>query len=416
MNHQARREAVLERMPRGSMAILYSGVEVHVSADEYAPFQGNRNFFYLTGLRRENMALVMDKTREPASVTLFIEPANPDAERWYGRKVTVEEARETSGLQDVQFIQDLDAAIDRKMVREDVEQVYFDTYRHSRDDQPDYNNRKALEFAANYPGTPVRSLFPLVAAGRMWKDADEVAVTREAIRLTKEGLENVLAHLRPGMKEYQAQADFEYSIFRNGAEGPAFPTIAGSGINGTMLHYGTNRDTCQDGALILLDLGARVGGYNADVTRTYPVNGRYSERQKQVYDVVLAANRRVAREARPGMTLTDLNEICKEVLAEGLKKLGLIQKSEEVSKYYMHNVSHHLGIDVHDVSVAAQEKLQPGAIITDEPGLYVDEWEIGIRIEDDLLITEDGAEVLSEDVMRTTEEIEAFMKAHKDGQ
>lgn len=416
MNHQARREAVLERMPRGSMAILYSGVEVHVSADEYAPFQGNRNFFYLTGLRRENMALVMDKTREPASVTLFIEPANPDAERWYGRKVTVEEARETSGLQDVQFIQDLDAAIDRKMVREDVEQVYFDTYRHSRGDQPDYNNRKALEFAANYPGTPVRSLFPLVAAGRMWKDADEVAVTREAIRLTKEGLENVLAHLRPGMKEYQAQADFEYSIFRNGAEGPAFPTIAGSGINGTMLHYGTNRDTCQDGALILLDLGARVGGYNADVTRTYPVNGRYSERQKQVYDVVLAANRRVAREARPGMTLTDLNEICKEVLAEGLKKLGLIQKSEEVSKYYMHNVSHHLGIDVHDVSVAAQEKLQPGAIITDEPGLYVDEWEIGIRIEDDLLITEDGAEVLSEDVMRTTEEIEAFMKAHKDGQ
>ncbi len=415
MNHQARREAVLERMPRGSMAILYSGVEVHVSADEYAPFQGNRNFFYLTGLRRENMALVMDKTGERASVTLFIEPANPDAERWYGRKVTVEEARETSGLQDVQFIQDLDAAIDRKMVREDVEQVYFDTYRHSQGDQPDYNNRKALEFAANYPGTPVRSLFPLVAAGRMWKDADEVAVTREAIRLTKEGLENVLAHLRPGMKEYQAQADFEYSIFRNGAEGPAFPTIAGSGINGTMLHYGTNRDTCQDGALILLDLGARVGGYNADVTRTYPVNGRYSERQKKVYDIVLAANRRVAREARPGMTLAELNDICKEVLAEGLKKLGLIQKPEEVSKYYMHNVSHHLGIDVHDVSVAAQEKLQPGAIITDEPGLYVDEWEIGIRIEDDLLITEDGAEVLSEDVMRTTEEIEAFMKAHKDG-
>lgn len=415
MNHQARREAVLERMPRGSMAILYSGVEVHVSADEYAPFQGNRNFFYLTGLRRENMALVMDKTGERASVTLFIEPATPDAERWYGRKVTVEEARETSGLQDVQFIQDLDAAIDRKMVREDVEQVYFDTYRHRKGDQPDYNNRKALEFAANYPGTPVRSLFPLVAAGRMWKDADEVAMTREAIRLTKEGLENVLAHLRPGMKEYQAQADFEYSIFRNGAEGPAFPTIAGSGINGTMLHYGTNRDTCQDGALILLDLGARVGGYNADVTRTYPVNGRYSERQKKVYDIVLAANRRVAREARPGMTLAELNDICKEVLAEGLKKLGLIQKPEEVSKYYMHNVSHHLGIDVHDVSVAAQEKLQPGAIITDEPGLYVDEWEIGIRIEDDLLITEDGAEVLSEDVMRTTEEIEAFMKAHKDG-
>lgn len=416
MNYQARREAVMGRMAQGSIAILYSGVETHVSADGYAPFEVNRNFFYLTGLRRENMALVMDKASERASMTLFIEEADPDAERWNGRKVTVEEAKEITGLQDVQFIRDLDAVIDRKMVREDVEQVYFDTYRHSRSDLPDYNNRKAGEFAANYPGTPVRNLFPLVAAGRMWKDADEIAMTKEAIRLTREGLENVLTHLRPGMKEYQAQADFEYSIFRNGADGPAFPTIAGSGVNGTMLHYGTNRETCEEGALILLDLGARLGGYNADITRTYPVNGRYSQRQKKVYDIVLAANRRVAREAKPGMTLTELNDICKEVLAEGLTELGLIGSRDEVSKYYMHNVSHHLGIDVHDVSVAAQEKLQPGAIITDEPGLYIDEWEIGIRIEDDLLITEDGAEVLSEDIMRTTEEIEAFMEAHGDGQ
>lgn len=400
---------MLDKMKPGSIAVLYSGIEVHVSADEYAHFEANRNFFYLTGLRRDKMALVLDKAAEPAKITLFIEEADPTMERWYGRKVTVEEAKEVSGIEDVQFITALDGALDLKMTREDVEQVYFDTYRHSQEDLPDYNAVKAKEFRAAYPGVPVRNLFPLVAGERMWKDEDEISLTREAVKLTKEALESVMKNLKPGMKEYQAQADFEYSIFRNGAEGPAFPTIAGSGANGTMLHYDTNRDTCQDGSLLLLDLGARVQGYNSDITRTYPVNGKFSERQKKVYDLVLAANRRVAAEAKPGMTLRQLNDICKEVLAGGLIELGLIEKEEEVSKYYMHSVSHHLGIDVHDVNIAANASLRPGAIITDEPGLYIDEWEIGIRIEDDLLITGDGAEVLSKDIIRTTEEIEAFM-------
>lgn len=356
------------------------------------------------------MALVLDKAVEPAKVTLFIEEADPARERWYGRKVTVEEAREISGIRDVQLITALEGALASKMTREDVQQVYFDTYRHSQEDLPDYNAVKACEFRELYPGVPVKNLFPLVAGERMWKDSDEVALIRKAVGLTGEALKNVMKSLAPGRKEYEAQAEFEYSIFKGGAEGPAFPTIAGSGMNGTMLHYDTNRDTCRDGSLLLLDLGARVSGYNSDITRTYPVNGSFTDRQRQVYDLVLAANRRVAAEAGPGKTLKELNDICKEVLAGGLIKLGLIQQEDQVSRYYMHSVSHHLGIDVHDVNVAANEKLRPGAVITDEPGLYIDEWEIGIRIEDDLLITEDGAEVLSEDIIRTAEEIEAFMR------
>lgn len=409
MDFQKRRNAVLEKMEPGSIAILYSGIAAHVSADEYAHFQANRNFFYLTGLRREKMALVLDKAVEPAEVSLFIEEADPNKERWYGRKVTVEEAREISGIRNVSLIAALEGVINTKMTREDVTQVYFDTYRHSQGDLPDYNAVRAGEFRDRYPGVPVKNLFPLVAAERMWKDGEEVSRIREAIGLTKNGLERVMKTLKPGEKEYQAQAEFEYAIFRDGAEGPAFPTIAGSGVNGTMLHYDTNRETCEDGTLLLLDLGARVSGYNADITRTYPVNGKFTQRQKKVYDIVLAANRRVAAEARPGRTLKELNEICKEVLAKGLMELGLIEKEDQVSKYYMHSVSHHLGIDVHDVSVAANAALRPGAVITDEPGLYIDEWQIGIRIEDDLLITEDGAEVLSADIIRTTEEIEAFM-------
>lgn len=415
MDYNKRRQAVFDRMADNSIAVLYSGIEHHVSADEYDIFtaHANRNFFYLTGLRRDKMALVLDKAAAEPKTTLFIEEADPAMERWYGRKVTVDEAKELSGIDNVRFIDELDGALDMIMTREDVYTAYFDTYRHQKEDLPDYNVVKANEFKTAYPGVSIRNLFPFVAEQRMQKDEDEIALTKEAIKLTDTALKNVLANLKPGMFEYEAQADFEYSIRRNGAEWTAFPTIAGSGMNGTMLHYETNQDMMEDGSLLLMDLGARVRGYNSDITRTYPVNGKYTERQRQVYDIVLEANRTVLKEAKPGMTTVDLNNICKKVLAAGCIRLGLIEKEEEISRYYMHGVSHHLGIDVHDVTVDFNKKLRPGAIISDEPGLYIDEWEIGIRIEDDLLITEDGAVCLSEEIMRDADEIEAYMASQK---
>ena len=415
MDYNKRRQTVFDRMADHSIAVLYSGIEHHVSADEYDLFtaHANRNFFYLTGLRRDKMALVLDKAAAEPKTTLVIEEADPAMERWYGRKVTVDEAKELSGIDNVRFIDELDGALDMIMTREDVYTAYFDTYRHQKEDLPDYNVVKANEFKAAYPGVSIRNLFPFVAEQRMQKDEDEIALTKEAIKLTDTALKNVLANLKPGMFEYEAQADFEYSIRRNGAEWTAFPTIAGSGMNGTMLHYDTNQDMMEDGSLLLMDLGARVRGYNSDITRTYPVNGKYTERQRQVYDIVLEANRTVLKEAKPGMTTVDLNNICKKVLAAGCIRLGLIEKEEEISRYYMHGVSHHLGIDVHDVTVDSNKKLRPGAIISDEPGLYIDEWEIGIRIEDDLLITEDGAVCLSEEIMRDADEIEAYMASQK---
>lgn len=415
MDYNRRRQTVFDRMADNSIAVLYSGIEHHVSADEYDLFtaHANRNFFYLTGLRRDKMALVLDKAAAEPKTTLFIEEADPAMERWYGRKVTVDEAKELSGIDNVRFIDELDGALDMIMTREDVYTAYFDTYRHQKEDLPDYNVVKANEFKAAYPGVSIRNLFPFVAEQRMQKDEDEIALIREAVKLTDTALKNVLANLKPGMFEYEAQADFEYSIRRNGAEWTAFPTIAGSGMNGTMLHYDTNQDMMEDGSLLLMDLGARLQGYNSDITRTYPVNGKYTERQRQVYDIVLEANRTVLKEAKPGMTTVDLNNICKKVLAAGCIKLGLIEKEEEISRYYMHGVSHHLGIDVHDVTVDSNKKLRPGAVISDEPGLYIDEWEIGIRIEDDLLITEDGAVCLSEEIMRDADEIEAYMASQK---
>lgn len=415
MDFKKRRQVVFDRMADNSIAILYSGIEHHVSADEYDLFtaHANRNFFYLTGLRRDKMALVLDKASDEPKTLLFIEEADPTMERWYGRKVTVDEAKEVTGIDKVYFISEIDSVIDSIMTREDVYTAYFDTYRHQKEDLPDYNLVKANEFKTLYPAVTIKNLFPFVAEQRMQKDEDEIELTKEAIHLTNIALQNVLTNLKPGMFEYEAQADFEYSIRRNGAELVAFPTIAGSGINGTMLHYDTNQDLMEDGSLLLMDLGARVRGYNSDITRTYPVNGKFSERQREVYDIVLKANRTVLKKAKPGMTTVELNDICKKVLAEGCIKLGLIEKEEEIGKYYMHGVSHHLGIDVHDVTVDSNKKLRTGAIITDEPGLYIDEWEIGIRIEDDILITEDGAICLSEEIMRDADEIEKFMAKSK---
>ena len=350
------------------------------------------------------------KTAKEEKSILFIEEADLNQERWFGRKVTVSEAQEITGIDDVRFLDSFEGMVNRLMAREDIGTLYFDCYRYQVEDLPDYNMVKAEEFAKKFPGRPIKNIAPVIAALRMQKDEDEIALVRQAIKITDDALKFVMKNLKPGCTEYQAQADFEYKIFHEGADGTAFPTIAGSGANGTMLHYDTNRDVCEDETLLLMDLGAKFQGYCADITRTYPVNGKYTDRQRQVYDVVLAANRAVAKAAKPGMTLKELDDIAKDVLGEGCVKLGLIEKKEDVGTYYMHGVSHHLGIDVHDVTAAWNDKLRPGAIITDEPGLYIDEWEIGIRIEDDILITEDGCEVLSENLMRDPDQIEAFMQ------
>lgn len=403
------REKLAELLCDNSMTLLYSGVPLHISEDDYFPFRVNRNFFYLTGLTRENMALCIKKIGGKTAVTLYIEEVDPHSVRWTGKMVTPEEAREISQITDIRYVSRLDAEIGGFMSADPVEIVYFDTQRHSEGDLPDYNLVKAKEFASLYPSVVIKNLHTPVAALRRIKDDDEIAAIGRAIDCTKKGLEQVMTTLRPGMYEYQVQAEFEYRLAVEGAEGPSFATIAGSGANGTMLHYVTNRELCEDGSLILLDLGAKVDGYCADITRTYPVNGKYSPRQREYYDLVLAANREVARQAKPGMTTAELNEICKKVLAEGLIRMGKIQKPEEVGRYYMHGVSHQLGIDVHDCNIAADRILRPGCVISDEPGLYIDEESIGIRIEDDLLITEDGCKVLSEDILRDPDEIEAFM-------
>lgn len=412
MNYEARRQAMFSQMEDNSLLILYSGEAPHRSADAYYLFEENKNFFYLTGLRRENMILLMKKAGGSCTATLFIEQADPSAERWTGKMVTVPEAKGISGIQDVRFLDRFEPLLQYMLNGNDFKACYFDCHRNRLSDLPDYNLVKAQQFQKDFPGITVRNLWRMAAVLRMQKDSDEIAKMSQAIEVTRQGLEAVMSTLTPGMKEYQAQANYEHVLYYQGTEGPSFPTIAGSGKNGCMLHYETNRDTCADGSLLLLDLGCRVDGYCSDITRTYPVNGKFTDRQRAVYEVVLRANKEVAAQAKPGMTTRELNEVCKKVLAQGCMELGLITDEQGLDQYYMHGVSHHLGIDVHDVT-ADGVKLMPGSVISDEPGLYIDEWEIGIRIEDDLLITEDGCKVLSASIIKEADEIEAFMAAHR---
>ena len=412
MSFAEHRERLYQSLPENTLVIAYAGVPIHTNEDEYHDFVVNSQYFYLTGLERENTAFLAYKTAEKTREFLFIEEPDPLSERWTGKMPTVEEAWTISGIEDVRYTDSLEGAISSFMGRFRVEQAYFDLYRCQMNDLPDYNLVMAERFRQAYPHVILKDLHTACVPLREQKDAQEVESIRKAVDITRQGLEYVMKNLKPGMMEYQVQADFEYTCRRLGAKRQAFPTIAGSGINGCMMHYETNHCEVQDGSLILLDLGAKVENYCSDITRTYPANGKFSPRQREIYELVLKANEAVAAAAKPGITTKDLNDVACQVLGEGLIAMGMIQDISEVKKYYMHSVSHPIGIDVHDISLAG-DVLAPGWVISNEPGLYIDEEAIGIRIEDDLLITEDGCEVLSKNIIKDPDEIEAFMAKNR---
>lgn len=408
MSFKEHREKLYRTLEENTLVIAYAGIPIHTNEDDYFDFAVNSQYFYLTGLERENTALLAYKSNEKTQEILFIEEPDTLSERWTGKMPTKEEVRAVSGIEDVRYTDSMESAISSFMGRFRVEQVYFDMYRCGMNDLPDYNLVMAERFKKIYPQAVLKDLHTACVPLREQKDADEVESIRKAVDITRQGLEFVMKNLKPGMMEYQVQADFEYTCRRLGAKRQAFNTIAGSGINGCMMHYGTNHCEVKDGSLILLDLGAEYENYCSDITRTYPANGKFSPRQRELYELVLKANKAVAAAAKPGVTTRDLNDIARRVLGEGLVAMGMIADVSEVGKYYMHGVSHSIGIDVHDISLAG-DVLKPGWVISDEPGLYVDEEAIGIRIEDDLLITEDGCEILSKDIIKDPDEIEAFM-------
>lgn len=391
-----------------SILLLFAGTAPYKSADEQYQFAPNRNFYYLTGIDREKIILLMSKIDGDISEKIFVERPDPVMARWIGARMTAEEAKEVSGVENIDYLDKFEETIGSILERNRIEKLYLDLERQeirAAITDPQYFAKMINE---RYPYIEIKNAYYDIAKLRVIKSDEEIQLMKKAIEITQEGIENMIDNIKPGMMEYEIEAYFDFTLKKNGIYEKAFKTIAASGKNATILHYVENNCRAEDGDLILFDLGAQYKYYNADISRTFPVNGKFTERQKQVYNVVLKAKEAVEEAARPGLPYKELNEIAKKVLTEGCKELGLIRDDKELVKYYFHSVSHYLGLDAHDIGIY-NTVLKPGMVITNEPGLYIEEEGIGIRIEDDLLITEDGCENLSKDILKTVEEIEDYM-------
>ncbi|MBV1819819.1 aminopeptidase P family protein [Anaerosalibacter bizertensis] len=391
-----------------SILLLFAGTAPYKSADEQYQFAPNRNFYYLTGIDREKIILLISKIDGDISEKIFVERPDPVMARWIGARMTAEEAKEVSGVENIDYLDKFEETIGSILERNRIEKLYLDLERQeirAAITDPQYFAKMINE---RYPYIEIKNAYYDIAKLRVIKSDEEIQLMKKAIEITQEGIENMIDNIKPGMMEYEIEAYFDFTLKKNGIYEKAFKTIAASGKNATILHYVENNCRAEDGDLILFDLGAQYKYYNADISRTFPVNGKFTERQKQIYNVVLKAKEAVEEAARPGLPYKELNEIAKKVLTEGCKELGLIRDDKELVKYYFHSVSHYLGLDAHDIGIY-NTVLKPGMVITNEPGLYIEEEGIGIRIEDDLLITEDGCENLSKDILKTVEEIEDYM-------
>ncbi|CAM3844042.1 aminopeptidase P family protein [Bacillus paramycoides] len=404
------RERLVKTLPEECITILFAGQAPHMSADAHYKFVPNRNFYYLTGINEPNVIFMLKKFGNSVEETLFIEKSDPVLEKWVGKTVSKEEAEKLSGIKKVVYIESFEKTMSNTLFTENVKHVNLDL------ELREWKGieTKTLAFAKHvreqYPHITIGNVYPNICELRVFKTEEEIEIIKEAIAVTKEGIYNVLKHAKADMMEYELEAHFDFTLKSSGIKHHAFNTILASGKNATVLHYEDNDAKVGQSDLVLLDLGAQKDYYNADISYTFPATGTFSSRQKQIYNIVLKALKETTELIKPGLKFAALNEHTKKVLAEECKAIGLIQEDEELTKYYYHGVSHFLGLDTHDVGTYKDRVLEEGMVITIEPGLYIEEESIGIRIEDDILVTKDGYENLSKDIIREVEEIEEFMR------
>lgn len=375
----------------------------------YHPFHVNRNFYYLTGIPQENSALLLTKLAGETSETLLTERVDPVEEKWTGKRLTETEASSISGVTKAVDIAELESTIGDLLSGGQYETLYLDMEVDSWKQTETEAHRFAAVFQKKYPTIALRNPYALITRMRAIKDQAEIDAIRHAIGVTKNGLHHMLTHAKPGMKEYQLEAYFNFALRYEGVSEHAFPPIIAAGERATILHYVNNDGIAEDGDLVLCDLGAAHLGYSADISRTFPVNGTFSPRQRQLYNIVLKAMDAAFAIIRPGVTRADLLSAVRASYGRDLREIGLIENDDDISRYFYHGVSHRLGLDTHDVG-PDHVPFQKGDIITVEPGLYIAEEGIGIRIEDDVLITDDGFVNLSDDIPKQADEIEAWMK------
>src|SRR5947199_8883594 len=395
----ARRRALLARLGRG-VVLIPAAHERQLERDyiQDNDFRQNNTFFYFTELETQDAWIVLT-ARGPDSVetALFLPPRNPARERWTGLRLGPDStAARLSGIPIVLPTDSLEGRL--RLVQSRVPgPVYVPL------DDATREERRVVDLV--FAGRDVRNLRPVADSLRMVKDADELARLRTAIDISVAGHVAAMQGARPGMYEYEIEAVLEAGFRRNGADRVGYPSIVGSGPNTTPLHYDVNRRQTRDGDLVVVDAGAEWGQYTADVTRTFPVNGKFTSRQKAIYDLVLATQQAAFDSTRPGTTIAQLNRVARDYMRA---HSGTLCGAETCDAYFIHGLSHWLGMDVHDVGDYSTP-LKAGMVLTIEPGIYLAQESLGVRIEDDVLVTATGAEWLSAKAPRTTAEIERLM-------
>lgn len=422
-------EEFMRRMAPNSVAIIPGAHDTRRSNDTHYRFRQDSDFFYLTGFEEPDALAVIKPEKDP-KYTLFVRPRDPEREIWDGRRAGVEGAKSEFGAGDAFPIDEFESKLGDFL---DGTEVLY--YRLGVDQDLDntiikeISRMRALNRKPVHPPQTIVDPATIIHEMRVVKTADELEIMQAAADIAAEAHCEAMKAVRPGMQEFQIEALIEQVFRQRGAAGPAYTSIVGAGPNATVLHYINNDGELRDGDLLLVDAGAEYKGYASDITRTFPINGRYSKPQREIYDLVLKAQMACVEMVRPGVTHDQLKQHSIEVLTEGMVELGLLQgKTEELIKekkyenFYMHGLGHMLGIDVHDVGryYFGQDSraLEPGVVMTVEPGIYVAPdaknvpekyLGIGVRIEDDVLCTNNGPRVLTHKVPKHAEEIEDLM-------
>ena len=411
---ETRRKNVFDQMQDNSIAIFFSGVSKISSEDETLPFVPNKNFFYLTNIKQEHSALLLIKGIGERKTYLFIDPYSELKEKWTGKRLTADNAQALSDIKNIYTTDNFETMLSLALADDNnqygkIDCIYLDLTSPEQKLKDDFFMKDLyMKLKVDYMGKEIVDVYPILRDLRMIKSNYEIDCLMKAIERTNNGISYLLGKLEPGMMEYELADHFEMYGRAHDRATLAFSTIVASGKNATCLHYPTQNDMVKEEDLVLFDLGYNYEEYSADISRTFPVNGKFSGIQKIIYEAVLNCNKAVIAYAKPGLTIRDLQQYASDFLKKECVRLKLMDESEDIRNYYYHNVSHHLGLDTHDIS-DREKPLEKGNVITVEPGLYFAKYNTGVRIEDDILITLDGAVVLSKNIVKEIYEIESLM-------
>lgn len=413
------REKILNEIPQNSVAFVVSADELPRSGDQTFKYRQNPYLFYLTGIEQEQTILVLNPSHpnEKNREMLFIRKASKLDEIWEGHKLTIDQAKEISGIDNVKFITTFDSLIGDLT-------YYADEFYVSTNENLKYNRfyndadfRFIEKLKYRFPLHKLNRLSPLIIKNRLVKSNEEIEVIKKAISITNDAFLRVLKFMKPGVAEYEVEAEITHEFIRQQAYNHAYLPIVASGKDNNILHYTENNKICNSGELVLMDFGAEYNNYAADLSRTIPVNGVFDDFQKQVYNAVLFVQNEAKKLMKPGMTINNWNKEVAKIMENQLLELGFL-KSEDIKKqnpdwpaykkYFMHGTGHFMGLDVHDVGTN-DTPWQAGMILTNEPGIYIEEKGFGIRLENDILITETGNIDLMKDIPIDADEIEDLM-------